>query len=83
MFCLLFLSPLVRSVLQVLHGCCERAIKAALIPGSGLEWARHYHRHIESDRNCLNEWEVMNDLESIRKDSDGQRYAFICSSQGS
>uniref|UniRef100_A0A3Q4H818 protein-serine/threonine phosphatase n=1 Tax=Neolamprologus brichardi TaxID=32507 RepID=A0A3Q4H818_NEOBR len=69
------------SVLQVLHGCCERAIKAALIPGSGLEWARHYHRHIESDRNCLNEWEVMNDLESIRKDSDGQSSAERVSSE--
>ncbi|XP_008291355.1 protein phosphatase Slingshot homolog 3 [Stegastes partitus] len=60
------------SVLQVLHGCCERAVKAAVIPGSGLEWAQHYHHHIESDRFCLNEWEAMNDLESVRRDSDGQ-----------
>ncbi|XP_028271370.1 protein phosphatase Slingshot homolog 3 isoform X1 [Parambassis ranga] len=60
------------SVLQVLHGCCERAVKAALIPGSGLEWAQHYHQHIESDRLCLNEWEAMNDLESVRRDSNGQ-----------
>uniref|UniRef100_A0A3Q1FCE6 protein-serine/threonine phosphatase n=1 Tax=Acanthochromis polyacanthus TaxID=80966 RepID=A0A3Q1FCE6_9TELE len=61
------------SVLQVLHGCCERAVKAAVIPGCGLEWAQHYHQHVESDRFCLNEWEAMNDLESVRKDSDGQR----------
>ncbi|XP_044219685.1 protein phosphatase Slingshot homolog 3 [Thunnus albacares] len=60
------------SVLQVLHGCCERAVKSVVIPGSGLEWAQYYQRHIESDRFCLNEWEAMNDLESVRKDIDGQ-----------
>uniref|UniRef100_A0A671WY94 protein-serine/threonine phosphatase n=1 Tax=Sparus aurata TaxID=8175 RepID=A0A671WY94_SPAAU len=59
------------SVLQVLHGCCERAVKATVIPGSGLEWAQHYHQHIESDRFCLNEWEAMDDLESVRKDNNG------------
>ncbi|XP_039975144.1 protein phosphatase Slingshot homolog 3 isoform X2 [Xiphias gladius] len=63
------------SVLQVLHGCCERAVKAAVIPGCGLEWAQHYHKHIESERFCLNEWEVMNDLESVRKDIIGQSSA--------
>lgn len=67
------LSLAVRSVLQVLHGCCERAVKATLIPGTGLEWAQHYIQHVESDRVCLNEWEAMNDLESVRRDSDGQR----------
>lgn len=60
-------------MLQVLHGCCERAVKSVVIPGSGLEWAQYYQRHIESDRFCLNEWEAMNDLESVRKDIDGQR----------
>lgn len=59
------------SVLQALHGCCERAVKAGMIPGSGLEWARHYQQHVESDRSCLNEWEVLNELESVRKDSEG------------
>ncbi|KAM7417712.1 hypothetical protein PAMA_017383 [Pampus argenteus] len=59
------------SVLQVLHGCCERAVKSVVIPGSGLEWAQHYQQHIQSDRFCLNEWEAMNDLESVRKDGDG------------
>ncbi|CAL1613272.1 unnamed protein product [Knipowitschia caucasica] len=59
------------SVLQALHGCCERAVKAAVIPGNGLEWAEHYHQHIESERICLNEWEAMDDLESVRKDSCG------------
>lgn len=63
------------SVLQVLHGCCERAVKAAVIPGCGLEWAQHYHQHVESDRFCLNEWEAMDDLESVRRDSDGQSSA--------
>ncbi|KAM4732935.1 protein phosphatase Slingshot homolog 3 [Anableps anableps] len=63
------------SILQVLHGCCERAVKAALIPGCGLEWAQHYAQHIESDRFCLNEWEAMNDLESVRRDSNGQSSA--------
>lgn len=63
----------VRSVLQALHGCCERAVKGAVIPGNGLEWAEHYHQHIESDRFCLNEWEAMHDLESVRRDSEGQR----------
>ncbi|XP_056899877.1 protein phosphatase Slingshot homolog 3 isoform X1 [Takifugu flavidus] len=58
------------SVLQVLHGCCERALKAVVIPGNGLEWAQHYHQHIESDRFCLNEWEAMTDLESVRRDSE-------------
>lgn len=58
------------SVLQLLHGCCERAVKTALIPGNGLEWAEHYHSHIESDRVCRNEWEAMDDLESVRKDSN-------------
>ncbi len=69
----LLLPAALRSVLQVLHGCCERAVKAAIIPGNGLEWAQHYQHHIESDRFCLNEWEVMDDLESVRRDSDGQR----------
>ncbi|KAG7230284.1 hypothetical protein INR49_024388 [Caranx melampygus] len=63
------------SVLQVLHGCCERAVKAAVIPGCGLEWAQHYNKQIESDRFCLNEWEAMNDLESVRKDVNGQSSA--------
>ncbi|XP_034546869.1 protein phosphatase Slingshot homolog 3 isoform X2 [Notolabrus celidotus] len=63
------------SVLQALHGCCERAVRAVVIPGNGLEWAQHYQQHIESDRFCLNEWEVMNDLESVRKDSDRQTSA--------
>lgn len=59
------------SVLQALHGCCERAVKSALIPGAGLEWAEHYHGHVESDRVCRNEWEAMDDLESVRRDSEG------------
>ncbi|KAM9376292.1 protein phosphatase Slingshot homolog 3 [Pholidichthys leucotaenia] len=63
------------SVLQALHGCCERAVKVAMIPGSGLEWAHHYYQHIESDRYCLNEWEAMDDLVSVRRDTAGQSSA--------
>ncbi|KAI3351768.1 hypothetical protein L3Q82_020606 [Scortum barcoo] len=70
------------SVLQALHGCCERAVKAAVIPGNGLEWAQHYHQHIESDRLCLNEWEAMHDLESVRKDSNRQSPADRTSKEG-
>ncbi|KAL2088281.1 hypothetical protein ACEWY4_015180 [Coilia grayii] len=62
------------SVLQALHGCCERAVKAAVIPGCGLEWAQHYHSHVESDQACLNEWTIMTGLESVRKDSMGQSF---------
>ena len=59
-------------MLQALHGCCERAVKGAVIPGCGLDWAAHYQRYVESDRYCLNEWEAMNDLQSVRKESEGQ-----------
>ncbi|CAB1325323.1 unnamed protein product [Coregonus sp. 'balchen'] len=60
------------SVLQALHGCCERAVKGAVIPGCGLDWAQHYYGHVESNRLCLNEWGAMTGLESIRRDSAGQ-----------
>ncbi|CAB1337152.1 unnamed protein product [Coregonus sp. 'balchen'] len=60
------------SVLQALHGCCERAVKGAVIPGCGLDWAQHYYGHVESDRFCLNEWGAMTGLESLRRDSAGQ-----------
>ncbi|XP_067103805.1 protein phosphatase Slingshot homolog 3 isoform X1 [Osmerus mordax] len=59
------------SVLQALHGCCERAVKGAVIPGCGLDWAKFYQLHVESDRLCLNEWGAMTDLESVRRDSAG------------
>uniref|UniRef100_A0A8C1PI66 protein-serine/threonine phosphatase n=1 Tax=Cyprinus carpio TaxID=7962 RepID=A0A8C1PI66_CYPCA len=55
------------SVLQALHGCCERAVRGAVIPGCGLEWAQHYRENVESDRHCLNEWAAMTGLESVRK----------------
>uniref|UniRef100_A0AAY5L023 protein-serine/threonine phosphatase n=1 Tax=Esox lucius TaxID=8010 RepID=A0AAY5L023_ESOLU len=61
------------SVLQALHGCCERALRGVVIPGSGLDWAQHYYNHVESDRLCLNEWGAMTGLESVRRDSSGQR----------
>lgn len=62
------------SVLQALHGCCERAVRGAVIPGCGLEWAQHYKQQIESDQICINEWGAMTGLESVRK-SKGGSYA--------
>lgn len=59
------------SVLQALHGCCERAVRGAVIPGCGMEWAQHYIVHVESDQHCLNEWGAMTGLESVRKDTVG------------
>lgn len=59
------------SVLQALHGCCERAVRGAVIPSSGLEWAQHYKQNVESDQLCLNEWGAMTGLESVRKDTGG------------
>ncbi|XP_030634032.1 protein phosphatase Slingshot homolog 3 [Chanos chanos] len=61
------------SVLQALHGCCERAVRGAVIPGCGLDWAKHYLGHVESGQHCLNEWSAMTGLESVRKDSAGHR----------
>ncbi|XP_036406759.1 protein phosphatase Slingshot homolog 3 [Megalops cyprinoides] len=60
------------SVLQALHGCCERAVKGAVIPGCGLDWVQNYCALVESDRNCLNEWGAMTGLESVRRDDMGQ-----------
>uniref|UniRef100_A0A671NXL9 Protein phosphatase Slingshot homolog 1 n=2 Tax=Sinocyclocheilus anshuiensis TaxID=1608454 RepID=A0A671NXL9_9TELE len=60
------------SVLQALHGCCERAVRGAVIPGCGLEWAQHYRENVESDQHCLNEWAAMTGLESVRKDTGGR-----------
>ncbi|TRY85511.1 hypothetical protein DNTS_011963 [Danionella cerebrum] len=57
------------SVLQALHGCCERAMQRAVIPGCGLEWAQYYKQNVESDQHCLNEWRAMTGLESVRKDT--------------
>ncbi|XP_064200130.1 protein phosphatase Slingshot homolog 3 isoform X1 [Anguilla rostrata] len=55
------------SVLQALHGCCERAVKGAVIPSCGLDWAQNYASQVESDRHCLNEWDAMTGLESVRQ----------------
>ncbi|MCI4379612.1 hypothetical protein PGIGA_G00230180 [Pangasianodon gigas] len=57
------------SVLQALHGCCERAVQGAVIPSCGLVWAQHYKQHVESDQQCVNEWRAMTGLESVRKDN--------------
>ncbi|KAI4873801.1 hypothetical protein NFI96_008520 [Prochilodus magdalenae] len=59
------------SVLQALHGCCERAVRGAVIPGCGVTWAQHYRQHVESDQHCRNEWLTMTGLESVRKASKG------------
>ncbi|XP_053361310.1 protein phosphatase Slingshot homolog 3 isoform X1 [Clarias gariepinus] len=57
------------SVLQALHGCCERAVKGAVIPGCGLDWAQHYKQNTDSDQQCVNEWKAMMGLESVRKNT--------------
>ncbi|XP_060783205.1 protein phosphatase Slingshot homolog 3 [Neoarius graeffei] len=59
------------SVLQALHGCCERAVQGAVIPGCGLDWAQHYRQYVESDQQCVNEWMAMTGLESVRKNNKG------------
>lgn len=59
------------SVLQALHGCCERAVQGAVIPGCSLDWAQHYSQHVESDHQCVNEWKAMMGLESVRKNNMG------------
>ncbi|KAJ8262512.1 hypothetical protein GJAV_G00167280 [Gymnothorax javanicus] len=56
------------SVLQALHGCCERALEGAIIPGCGLDWLENYSAQVESDRQCLNEWQAMTGLEAVRAD---------------
>ncbi|XP_027018081.1 protein phosphatase Slingshot homolog 3 isoform X2 [Tachysurus fulvidraco] len=61
--------PTMWSVLQALHGCCERAVQGAVIPGCGLDWAQHYKQHVESDHQCVNEWKAMMGLESVRKNN--------------
>lgn len=71
-FCPVSLSICTRSVLQALHGCCERAVRGAVIPGCGLEWAQHYRKNVESDQHCLNEWGAMTGLESVRKATVGR-----------
>ncbi|XP_060740666.1 protein phosphatase Slingshot homolog 3 isoform X2 [Tachysurus vachellii] len=63
--------PTMWSVLQALHGCCERAVQGAVIPGCGLDWAQHYKQHVESDHQCVNEWKAMMGLESVRKNNKG------------
>ncbi|KAG7328792.1 hypothetical protein KOW79_006966 [Hemibagrus wyckioides] len=63
--------PTMWSVLQALHGCCERAVQGAVIPGCGLDWAQHYKQHVESDQQCVNEWKAMMGLESVRKNNKG------------
>ncbi|KAF5898967.1 protein phosphatase Slingshot 3-like [Clarias magur] len=57
------------SVLQALHGCCERAVQGAVIPGCGLDWAQHYKQNTDSDQQCVNEWKAMMGLESVRRNT--------------
>ncbi|XP_046705043.1 protein phosphatase Slingshot homolog 3 isoform X2 [Silurus meridionalis] len=57
------------SVLQALHGCCERAVQGAVIPGCGLDWAQHYEQNVESNQLCVNEWKAMMGLESVRRNN--------------
>nr|XP_033776235.1 protein phosphatase Slingshot homolog 3 isoform X2 [Geotrypetes seraphini] len=58
------------SMMQVLHKACESAFLNNHFPGgSALAWAQFYENAIASDQSCINEWQAMSDLESVRPDS--------------
>uniref|UniRef100_A0A8C3NWG5 protein-serine/threonine phosphatase n=1 Tax=Cyanoderma ruficeps TaxID=181631 RepID=A0A8C3NWG5_9PASS len=55
------------AVLQELHRACEDAARGGHIPGGpALAWAQDYAAALGSEQSCLNEWEAMADLESVR-----------------
>ena len=59
-----------RSALQVLHKAQEAACRYHHYPGSGaLAWTGFYDSRVSSEQSCVNEWNAMTDLESIRPDS--------------
>uniref|UniRef100_A0A8C4ZV12 protein-serine/threonine phosphatase n=1 Tax=Gadus morhua TaxID=8049 RepID=A0A8C4ZV12_GADMO len=58
------------SALQVLHKAQEAACRYHHYPGSGaLAWTGFYDSRVSSEQSCVNEWNAMTDLESIRPDS--------------
>ncbi|XP_078393847.1 protein phosphatase Slingshot homolog 1-like, partial [Cetorhinus maximus] len=60
------------TVLQALHKACEEASQFNHYPGgSGILWANFYTDRITSSQNCINEWNAMADLLSVRPESPG------------
>uniref|UniRef100_A0A8C5HL00 Protein phosphatase Slingshot homolog 1 n=1 Tax=Gouania willdenowi TaxID=441366 RepID=A0A8C5HL00_GOUWI len=58
------------SALQVLHKACEVSRRFNYFPGGiALTWMAFYESCITSEQSCINEWNLMTDLESTRPDS--------------
>ncbi|XP_062873561.1 protein phosphatase Slingshot homolog 1 [Trichomycterus rosablanca] len=58
------------SALQVLHKACEVSRRYNYFPGGmALTWTGYYESCISSDQSCINEWNAMQDLETLRADS--------------
>lgn len=64
------LDPLrCRSALQVLHKVCEVSRRYNYFPGgTALTWTTFYQSCISSEQSCINQWNIMTDLESSRTD---------------
>ncbi|XP_058230387.1 protein phosphatase Slingshot homolog 1 isoform X4 [Hemibagrus wyckioides] len=58
------------SALQVLHKACEVSRRYNYFPGGiALTWMGYYESCICSEQSCINEWNAMQDLETMRPDS--------------
>ncbi|KAI4889353.1 hypothetical protein NFI96_010281 [Prochilodus magdalenae] len=58
------------SALQVLHKACEISRRYNYFPGGmSLTWTGYYESCISSEQSCINEWNAMQDLETMRPDS--------------
>ncbi|XP_051515070.1 protein phosphatase Slingshot homolog 1 isoform X2 [Myxocyprinus asiaticus] len=58
------------SALQILHKACEAARRYNYFPGGmALTWMGYYQSCISSEQSCINEWNAMQDLETLRPDS--------------
>lgn len=59
-----------RSALQSLHKACEVARCHNYFPGSlFLTWVSYYQSRVSSDQVRINEWNIMQDVQSHRADS--------------
>ncbi|XP_051975620.1 protein phosphatase Slingshot homolog 1-like isoform X1 [Xyrauchen texanus] len=58
------------SALQILHKACEVSRRYNYFPGGmALMWMGYYESCISSEQSCINEWNAMQDLETLRPDS--------------
>uniref|UniRef100_A0A673GWP4 Protein phosphatase Slingshot homolog 1 n=1 Tax=Sinocyclocheilus rhinocerous TaxID=307959 RepID=A0A673GWP4_9TELE len=58
------------SALQILHKACEVSRRYNYFPGGmALTWMGYYESCISSEQSCINEWNAMLDLETLRPDS--------------